>query len=159
MPVDQPVEDRVLRAMAQAYPDPVDLTLLSMVTGCEQRALEATTAKLVACGLARAERVHEGAAAHLNAPCITDKGMAVADGLARDAHDADLLLRKLEAEVLRQLLHQRVLGSRLGAVQAGELHRLLDAVSDCDLIDAATVWAHQNVSDWRALVQAMAAGK
>jgi hypothetical protein len=154
-PVDPPVGDKVLHAMAQAYPDPVDLYLLSMVMGCAQPDLETTTAELVACGLARAGRVREGAQEHLDAPCITDKGMVVADGLARDAREADALLRKLEADALRQLLHRRVAGSKLGQAQAEELHRALDKVSDADLTDAATLWAHQNVSDWRALVKVM----
>ncbi|RQP22128.1 hypothetical protein [Piscinibacter terrae] len=154
-PVDQPVGDKVLHAMAQAYPDPVDLYLLSMVMGCGQPELESTTAELVACGLARAGRVREGAGEHLDAPCITDKGMVVADGLARDAREADALLRRLEAAALRQLLHRRIAGSKLAGAQAEELHRALDKVSDADLTDAATVWAHQNVSDWRALVKVM----
>jgi hypothetical protein len=158
-PVDQPVGDKVLHAMAQAYPDPVDLSLLSMVMGCEQPTLETTTAELVACGLARARLVREGSAEHLDAPCITDKGMVVADGLARDAQEADALLRKLEADALRQLLHRRIAASRLTAAQVEELHESLDQVSDFDLTDAATVWAHQNVSDWRALVTAMGANK
>jgi hypothetical protein len=103
--------------------------------------------------------VREGSAEHLDAPCITDKGMVVADGLARDAQEADALLRKLEADALRQLLHRRIAASRLTAAQVEELHESLDKVSDFDLTDAATVWAHQNVSDWRALVTAMGANK
>ena len=34
--LDKPVAERVLQAMAQAYPDPVDLSLLAMVMGCDE---------------------------------------------------------------------------------------------------------------------------
>jgi len=153
--LEKPVGDRVLHAMAQAYPDPVDLYLLSMVMGCDQPSLQSTMAELVECGLAQARVVREGSGEHLDAPCITDRGMLVADGLASDAIEADALLRKLEADALRQLLYRRIKGSQLPQAQAQDLRRSMDAIPDTDLVDAAKVWAHQNVSDWRAFFRVM----
>lgn len=155
--LEKPVGDRVLHAMAQAYPDPVDLSLLSMVLGCEQPSLETAMADLVASGLAQAVVVREGGVEHLDAPRITDRGMLVDDGLASDAREAGAVLRKLEADTLRQLLHCRITGSPLPAAAAEELRRSLNAVKDDALMDAATVWAHQNVSDWRAVLRVMQA--
>lgn len=156
--LDKPVGDRVLHAMAQAYPDPVDLYLLSMVIGSDQASLEATMASLVEAGLAQARLVVEGAEEHLAAPCITDKGMLVADGMASDAEQAAALLDKLEADALRQLLSCRIGASHLPAQQADELRESLATVDDTHLVDAAKVWANQTVSDWRAFVRVMGNG-
>ena len=146
--LEKPVVDRVLQAMAQAYPDPVDLYLLSMVLGCDVAALRPAAAELVATGLAQAEASPE-------APCITDRGMAVASGLAANADDASALLDRLEAQTLRALLSIRVRGSRLAPLQAAEVCASLLAVPDGALVDAARVWAHQPVSDWRALIRVL----
>lgn len=151
----KPVDDKVLHAMAKAYPDPVDLTLLSMVLGSDVACLEKAVSDLVAAGLARGRTVVAAGATRLEAPCITDKGMAVADGLAGDAQEAGALLDRLEAEALRQMLVQRIRGSRLGAQQADELRGSLAAVSNRALVDAGRVWAHQTVSDWRPFMRAM----
>ena len=154
--LDKPVGDRVLQAMAQAYPDPVDLGLLSMVLSCDGAALQDAVSTLVHSGLARARSVSDpGGAMQWQSPGITDKGMAVADGLAANAEEATALLDHLEAAALRQLLTQRIRGSRLPATQAEELRESLDEVSDQALVDAAKVWAHQTVSDWRALAIVM----
>jgi hypothetical protein len=152
---EKPVDDKVLHAMAQAYPDPVDLTLLSMVLASDVTCLEKAASDLVAAGLARGRTVVEAGAMRLEAPCITDKGMAVADGLAGDAAEAGALLDRLEAEALRQLLVQRIRGSRLGTQKTDELRGSLAAVSDRALVDAGKVWAHQTVSDWRPFMRAM----
>jgi hypothetical protein len=153
--LDKPVEDRVLQAMAQAYPDPVDLSLLSMVTGCDAARLQAAAAQLLHAGLARARSVVLAGEEHLEAPCITDKGMAVADGLAADAEEAGALLDRLEAATLRELLGQRISASRLSPEQAEALRDALAEVTDRALVDAARVWAHQTVSDWAGFVRVM----
>jgi hypothetical protein len=156
--MDKPVGDRILHAMAQAYPDPVDLYLLSMVLGCDAAVLRERTGALVDAGLAQAQIVKDDAGdVHPEAPLITDRGMAVALGLARDAEDAQALLARLEARTLRALLAQRVKGSRLPTEQADELRGCLDTVADDAMVDAAKVWAHQPVSDWRALIHVLLA--
>src|SRR5262252_3706840 len=86
--LEKPVVDRVLQAMAQVYPDPVDLVLLSMVMGCDIGALRSATVVLASEGLAQAQLVFEGPQTHPEAQCITDRGMAVAYGFAADANDA-----------------------------------------------------------------------
>jgi len=152
--LEKPVGDRVLQAMAQAYPDPVDLYLLSMVLGCEAASLQAITAELTHAGLAEScTPVKPDVRADLLR--ITDQGMAVAFGLASDADDATRLLDRLEASTLRQLLDQRIGASRLPQQQVAELRGSVAKVSDSALVDAAKVWAHQTVSDWRALVRVM----
>lgn len=157
--LEKPVEDRVLQAMAQAYPDPVDLGLLSMVMGCETPSLHRAMAALVQAGLVHARSVVDAAGEErLDSPCITDKGMAVADGLAADADEAGALLSRLEAATLRELLALRIRGSRLPPQQAEQLHGCLAAVSDGALVDAAKVWAHQTVSDWAGLVRMLHPG-
>ena len=103
-----PLGDKVLNAMAQAFPDPVDAYLLSMVIGCDRDAVESTIQSLVDAGLARARIVREGALEKLEAPCITDIGMLVAEGAARDAAQATAMLGHLEAETLRHLLAHRI---------------------------------------------------
>jgi hypothetical protein len=153
--LDKPVGDRVLQAMAQAYPDPVDLGLLSMVLGCDESALQQAMSELVGCGLAQARTVDDVGLGPWQSPAITDKGMAVADGLAASADEAAALLDRLEAAALRQLLAQRIRASRLPAPQADELRQSLQGVDDRTLVDAAKVWAHQTVSDWRALAVVM----
>jgi len=155
--LEKPVGDRVLQAMAQAYPDPVDSYLLSMVLSCEASSLHATTARLVDEGLAESHPPREPGDTHADTLTITDKGMAVADGMAANAEEATALLERLEAATLRQLLEQRIRASRLPAAQADELRGSLGQVSDSALMDAARVWAHQTVSDWRALVHVMQA--
>jgi len=152
-----PVGDRVLQAMAQAYPGPVDAYLLSMVLGCDAASLQGTTSRLVEQGLAESHLSYEPGEAHTETLTITDKGMAVADGMAANAEEASALLDRLEAATLRQLLEQRIRASRLPAAQADELRGSLGQVSDSALMDAAKVWAHQTVSDWRALVRVMQA--
>jgi hypothetical protein len=142
--LEKPVVDRVMQAMALAYPDSVDIVLLSMVLGCDAGAAREAMAGLVADGLAQGTPDH---------PCITDRGMAVALGLAKDADDAAALLDRLEAQTLRALLAMRVRGSRLAPLQSAELSASLLAVPDGALVDAARVWAHQPVSDWRALIR------
>jgi hypothetical protein len=154
--LEKPVGDRVLHAMAQAYPDPVDLGLLSMVLGCELPELKAATSELVKAGLAHGKVVFDGAEPNLQTPVITDRGMAVADGLASDGTQAAALLAKLEADALRQLLAGRIRASRLPAQQADELGESLCAIGDTTLVEAGQMLAHQTVSDWRAFVQAMA---
>jgi DNA-binding MarR family transcriptional regulator len=155
--LEKPVGGRVLQAMAQAYPDPVDSYLLSMVLGCEASSLHATTSRLVDEGLAESHPPADPGDTRGETLTITDKGMAIADGLAADAADATALLERLEAAALRQLLDQRIRASRLPAAQADELRGSLGQVSDSALMDAAKVWAHQAVSDWRALVTVMQA--
>lgn len=153
--LEKPVGDRVLQAMAQAYPDAVDLGLLSMVMGCDVAALQAAARQLVAAGLAQARVVQDGGDERVDAPCITDRGMLVADGVAADADDATALLDRVEAHALRQLLQRRIVASRLPEQQADELRGSLAAVSDSVLVDAAKVWANQTVGDWRGLIRAM----
>ncbi|HEX6704624.1 MAG TPA: hypothetical protein VF169_07680 [Albitalea sp.] len=155
---DKPVADKVLQAMAQAYPDLVDLSLLSMVMGCEATALQAATAGLVKAGLAQAQVVVEAPEPRVDGPSISDRGMAVALGLAENADDAAVLLDRLEARTLRSLLAQRVKRSRLPDSQLEDLRSSLDAVPDTALVDAAKVWAHQPVSDWRALIGVLLGG-
>jgi hypothetical protein len=81
--------------------------------------------------------------------------MAVVHGLAGDAEEAAAVLDRLEARTLRALLSRRVQGSRLSAAQREELCASLDAVPDVALVDAARIWAHQPVSDWRALIRVL----
>ena len=155
---DKPVGARILHAMAQAYPDPVDLYLLSMVMGCDAAALRVPAAELVEAGLAQAQQVlTEAGETRLEAPRLTDRGMAVAFGLAASAEEATALLARLEAQTLRALLTERVKGSRLPDDQTADLRVSLDAVPDSAMVDAATVWAHQPVSDWRALIRVLLA--
>jgi hypothetical protein len=153
--LEKPVVDRVLQAMAQAFPDPVDLALLSMVMGCDAAALRSATVELVQAGLAQAHVVADGGEMRPETACITDRGMAVAFGFAADAAGAAALLDRLEARTLRALLALRVGGSRLAPAQIAELRASLGAVPDAALVDAAKVWAHQPVSDWRALISVL----
>ena len=149
------VGTRILQAMARAYPDAVDLDLLSMVMGCDAAALHAAARQLVADGLARANEAAGGGPSRLEPPCISDRGMLVADGIARDAADASCLLERVEAAALRQLLQRRIGASRLPPQQADELRGSLATVSDDALVDAAQVWAHQTVGDWRGVIHAI----
>jgi hypothetical protein len=81
--------------------------------------------------------------------------MAVALGLAADGDEAQALLDRLEARTLRGLLSQRVNRSRLPDPRSADLLSSLEAVPDTALVDAARVWAHQPVSDWRALIDVL----
>ena len=123
-----------------------------MVLGCDVASLRAAAARLIRAGLARAHTPLDGSEPRAEASCITDRGMAVAFGVAADADEAARLLDRLEAQTLRSLLALRVKGSRLPPAQADDLCSALVAVPDAALVDAARVWAHQPVSDWRALV-------
>lgn len=153
--LEQPVEDRVLQAMAQAYPDPVDLSLLSMVMGCDASTLQSAATQLQEAGLASARIVVDGGEERIDAPRITDRGMAVADGLAATAEEAAALLDRVEAATLRELLGLRIGASRLSRVQGEELREALAEVSDRALVDASRVWANQTVSDWAGFVRVM----
>ncbi|WP_280150402.1 hypothetical protein [Piscinibacter sp. XHJ-5] len=141
--------------MTQAFPDPVDLHLLSMVMGCDVALLQSTTAELVQAGLAQARMVADGDGSRPEAPSVTDRGMAVGYGMANDGDDAATLLERLEAQTLRALLAERVKGSRLPPMQLQDLRVAIDAVGDRALVDAARVWAHQPVSDWPALLRVL----
>ena len=154
--LEKPVGDRVLQAMAQAYPDPVDLGLLSMVMGCELSTLQDAVSSLVQRGLASGRSPQDGLGSAPAATVITDKGMAVVDGLAHDAAEAIELLARLEAAALRQLLISRVRASRLPVPQADELAQSLQSVADRPLVEAGALLAHQTVSDWRGFMRAMA---
>jgi len=156
--LDKPLRDKLLHAMAQAYPDPLDLGLLAMVLGCDKPSLEAEVESLVREGLALARDAGPAVEPRWQAPFISDKGMAIADGLATSAEDATALLDHLEAAALRQLLVQRILGSHLPRQQMAELCSSLDAVRDAPLMDAARVWAHQTVGDWCGLLKVMTSG-
>ena len=147
--------DRVLHAMAQAHPDTVDTYLLAMVLGCDLAALQEAISALVRAGLAQAHSVVEGGQAQLQAPRITDRGMSVACGMACTAAEAEAAAARLEAQALRQLLVARIAASRLPPPRTEELREALAAATDRALIDAAQVWAHQPVSDWRALLPAL----
>ena len=113
--LDKPVGAKVLHAMAQAFPDPVDSYLLSVVMGCDRASIESSIRDLVDSGLARARVVREGADERLDSPCITDIGMAVADGMADDAEQATAFLIQLEGKTLQQLVARRNDASRHGA--------------------------------------------
>lgn len=152
--LDKPLGDRVLQAMARAYPDPVDLVLLSMVTGCELAALQAQTAYFIRAGLAQTSAPADETSIP-QAARITDLGMALALGVATDAAHAAALLGRLEARTLRALLWARMQGSRLPAAQINDLRDAVAQVPDGALVDAARVWAHQPVSDWRALLRVL----
>lgn len=154
--LEKPVADRVLHAMAQAYPDRVDLSLLSMVMGCDMASLQRAVSELVTAGLAHA-RIVDGpnGGPRVEAAYISDQGMALACGLAHTNHETQAAVDRLEAGTLRQLLACRINASRLPAWQADELREALDRVSDQALIDAAKMWARQTVSDWRALLRAL----
>ena len=157
--LEKPVVDKLLQAMAQAYPDPVDLTLLLMVIGDEMPALQAATAELVHHGLAQARTLVESGEERLGSPCITDKGMAVADGLAADTDEAAALLDRLEAATLRELMGLRIGACALPAPQAKELRAAIFAMNDHALVDAGTVWAHRTVIDWRGLLGVTGSGE
>ena len=116
--LDKPVGEKVLHAMAQAFPDPVDPYLLSVVIGCDRVLIESSIRALVGSGLARARVVREGADERLDSPCITDIGMAVAAGMADDANQATTLLIQLEAKTLRQLDARRIGDSQRDAGEA-----------------------------------------
>jgi hypothetical protein len=134
--------------MAQAYPDPVDLHLLSMVMGCDVAVLRAGTAALVDAGLAHARIMADGPRVALHHRTRDGGGVR----LCENAADADAFLARLETRTLRALLWVRVAGSRMAPAEAGDLRASLEAVPDGALVDAARVWAHQPVSDWRALI-------
>jgi hypothetical protein len=154
--LEKPVGDRILQAVAQAYPDAVDPYLLSMVLGCDPASLHASAMQLVESGLAESQVLPDAGDARSEVLTITEQGMAVADGMAADAHRAAVLLERLEAAALRQLLEQRI-RANLPPAQAAELRGSLGQVSDSALMDGAKVWAHQAVSEWGALVQLMQA--
>jgi hypothetical protein len=146
------VGDKVLNAMAQAYPDSVDPYLLAMVLGCDTATLSATMDALVTAGLAQARVLIEGAEPRLQAPCITEKGLTVAGGRAGDATEAAAALHRVEAATLRRLLALRIGASRMAASQVVELQGALDTIDDRVLVDAGAVLAHQSVSEWNALL-------
>jgi hypothetical protein len=152
--LDKPLRDTVLQAMARAYPDPVDLVLLSMVTGAEPAILQAETADLIHAGLALVAAC-AGAPTDPRAVCISDRGMAVACGMATDSMQAKTLLGCLEAQTLRALLSARIGASRLPPMQREELRHAITKVPDSALMDAARIWAHQPASDWHPLVRAL----
>lgn len=153
--LDKPLGDRVLQAMARAYPDPVDLVLLSMVMGCELVALQAQAAHFIRAGLAQTSAAADATSSTPQAACITDLGMALAHGVATDAAHAAAVLGRLEARTLRALLWARMQGSRLPAAQINHLRDAVAQVPDGALVDAGSVWAHQPVSDWRALLRVL----
>jgi hypothetical protein len=152
---DKPLRDTVLQSMARAYPDPVDLALLSMVTGSEPATLQAETDGFIRAGLAQPAAPRAAASPSPPAACITDRGMAVACGLVADATKATTLLERLEARTLRALLCARIRASRLPTAQIDELRQVIAKVPDGALMDAARIWAHQPVSDWRPLAWAL----
>jgi hypothetical protein len=153
--LDKPLRDTVLQAMARAYPDPVDLALLSMVTGSEPATLQAETERFIRAGLAQRAAPRAPASPCPAVACITDRGMAVACGLVADAMQATALLDRLEARTLRALLGARIRASRLPTSHIDELRQAIAKVPDGALMDAARIWAHQPVSDWRPLARAL----
>src|SRR5437867_3515117 len=80
--MEKPAASSVLQAMAEAYPDRVDMGLLAMVLGCEAGTVESMVGELTATGLADADSAPADTNSH-PAPAITESGMAVACGLAQ----------------------------------------------------------------------------
>jgi hypothetical protein len=151
----KPMGDRVLHAMAQAHPDTVDTYLLSMVLGCDVASVQQAIGALADAGLVQARVLVDGGQTQLQAPRITDRGMSVACGMACTADEAESTATRLEADTLRQLLTARIDRSRLPRRQTDELRAAVAAATDRSLIDTAKVWAHQPVSDWRAMLRTL----
>jgi hypothetical protein len=150
--MDKPAASSVLQAMAEAYPDRVDLGLLAMVLGCERSALDAALGELTAAGLAQDDS-DERSMSH--APTITESGMAVACGHAPSWESAPDAVQRLQADALRQLMCQRVSASGLQPRMRRELRESIAGVAGDSLLSAAKIWAYRPVADWAALIQAL----
>jgi len=153
--MEKPAAGKILQAMAEAYPDQVDLYLLSMVLGREMAAVNAALADLVDAGLAQAATPTSDNSMQQQAPCITEAGMAVASGQAEQWEAAPKVVARLEAMALRRLLCERVATSGLQPRQRRELRESLDRVTGDSLVGAAKIWAYRPVSDWSAFIQAL----
>ena len=153
--MEKPAASKILQAMAEAYPDQVDLYLLSMVLGREMAAVNAALADLVDAGLAQAATPATDGSMQQQAPCITEAGMAVACGQAEQWEAAPKVVARLEAMALRKLLCERVATSGLQPRQRRELRESLDRVTGDSLVGAAKIWAYRPVTDWAAFIQAL----
>ena len=98
--LEKPAASKILQAMAEAYPDRVDLCLLAMALGREIAIVNAALADLVDAGLAQAASPAKDGSL---ASCITEAGMAVASGQARPWEAAAGVVARLEAMVVSKL--------------------------------------------------------
>jgi hypothetical protein len=110
---DQPAARSVLQAMAEAYPDRVDLGLLAVVLGCERAAVDAAVCELMAAGLAQDEAAADSPQGH--AACITEGGMALASGQAQAGESAAEVVQRLEVNTLLQLASVREAALKQGS--------------------------------------------
>ncbi len=153
-----PLRGRILHALAQAYPDPVDLRLLFTVWGCEASRIQSIAAELTSSGLACvAPTVSTEAAAATGGQrfCITELGLSVANGHAPDASSAREWIQRMEANTLRSLLRRRIVVAHQRDAHVPRLLSALDALDDAMLLDAARIWAGQRVDEWDVLAQAL----
>ena len=67
----KPAAGSVLQAMAEAYPDRVDLGLLAVVLGCERPSVDAAVTELVSAGYA-CSAAPDGDDSHGHGPSITE---------------------------------------------------------------------------------------
>jgi hypothetical protein len=153
--MDKPAVSSVLQAMAEAFPDRVDMGLLAMVLGCETAAVEATVSDLAAAGLAEEADSAPAETTTRQAPAITEAGMAVACGLAQPWESPAQALQRIEANGLRQLMTVRVAASPLQPRQRRELRDSIVGATGESLLGAAKIWAYRPVAEWMSLIQAL----
>ena len=152
--MDRPVASSVLQAMAEAYPERVDMGLLAMVLGCERSIIETTVGELSAAGLA-GDDAGAADAPSRPAPVITEPGMAVACGLAQRWESPPHVLQRIEASALRGLMTARVGASALQPRQRRELRVSFVAATGESLLGAAKIWAYRPVAEWTGFIQAL----
>jgi hypothetical protein len=152
--LDKSAASKILQAMAEAYPDQVDLYLLAMVLGREMATVNAALSELVEAGLAQASAPTQNSS-QSQAPCITEAGMAVACGQADGWESAAAVVTRLEAVALRKLLCERVATSGLQPRQRRELRESLDRVTADSLVGAAKIWAYRPVADWLGFIRTL----
>src|ERR1043165_881158 len=152
--MDKPAVSSVLQAMAEAYPERVDMGLLAMVLGCEAGAVATTVDELVDGGLAEADSdaASADATTHRHAPAITEAGMAVACAQAQPWESPSHALQRIEADNLRQLMTVRVAASALQPRQRRELRDSIVAATAESLLGAAKIWAYRPVAEWSAFI-------
>jgi hypothetical protein len=153
--MDKPAVSSVLQAMAEAYPERVDMVLLAMVLGCEAGAVETTVGELIATGMAEADATPAETTTLRHAPAITEAGMAVACGQAQLWESPIHALQRIEADNLRQLMTARVAASPLQPRQRRELRESIVGATGESLLGAAKIWAYRPVAEWTAFIQAL----
>jgi hypothetical protein len=105
--MDNNLAANVLRALANAYPQPVHFGYLGLALGVSGGAMWRVLRELRRDALISVDRSLAGSEVPFAQTCITGKGLAVADGIAQASDDDAATLRKLEALTLDRLQQSR----------------------------------------------------